>query len=83
MTYQDDPNINRRNRYAAANQGSGTMWIAGIAAVVVMLGIIIYSMSDNTNVATTERPAANAPASTTGSGGTPGRVEPPAPPRAQ
>ena len=70
MTFQDDPNIPRRHDVVDANTSSTGMWIAGAAAVMLVLGLIAYSASDRTNVASSDRPAASSPASTTGSGAT-------------
>ena len=70
MTFQDDPNIPRRHDVVDANTSNTGMWIAGLAAVMLVLGLIAYSASDRSNVASNDRPAASSPASTTGSGTT-------------
>ena len=68
MTYQDDPNINRRDRRGTAGDTSYTGWIiGGVVAVAVILGIFMMMGRDNTtNTAadTPNRPAATAPATT-------------------
>ena len=81
MTYQDDPNINRRTSVQprAANEGWGTgsIVLASLAALAVVFGIF-YAMSnradtsmanrDNTRPAVTTTSPTNTPAATTGSG---------------
>ena len=62
MTYQDDPNINRRpTRDARSNTG---LWLAAAAALMLIVGLFAWGSSDRSDVARTDRPAAT----TTGSG---------------
>jgi hypothetical protein len=70
MTYQDDPNLNRGNRRAAADDTNYSGWIiGGIVGLALVIGLFAMFGRDKTNVAsdTPNRPAATAP-STTGSG---------------
>jgi hypothetical protein len=68
MTYQDDPNLNRRDRRGTADDTSYTGWIiGGVLALAVILGIfVMMGRGNNTNTAanTPNRPAATAPATT-------------------
>jgi hypothetical protein len=70
MSYQDDPNINRRNRMDR-DDTSYTGWIiGGILALALVVGIFAMFGRDNTNTAsnnTPNRPTTSAP-STTGAG---------------
>jgi hypothetical protein len=65
MTYDPELHPNRVDRVRSYNAGFG--WLLGLAALLLFGGFLIFSMSDNDNVATSDRPAATAPA-TTGSG---------------
>jgi hypothetical protein len=68
MTYHDDPNMNPRGSIRDDRSGAG-MWIAGFAALAIIAGIIAYAASNgDSTVASSDRPAASPPASTTGSG---------------
>lgn len=73
--YQDDPNINIRQRQAelrARNHpNSAGMWIAGLAVLAVVIAVVAYTVSDGTTTTaiTTNRPVATE-RSTTGSGAT-------------
>src|SRR5215203_2255599 len=71
MTYQNDPNINRRTTRRDINDTSYTGWIiGGLVAVAVVIGLFTIFGRDKTNDGTasnTNRPAATAP-TTTGSG---------------
>ncbi len=68
MTYQDDPNLNRRKRMDREDT-SYTSWIVGgLVALALIVGLFAMFGRDNTNTASnTSRPAATAPA-TTGTG---------------
>ena len=67
--YQDDPNISRRSP-VVARQDSTALWIAGGVAAMLLVGIVAWSMTDNTNTASnTNRPVATE-RNTTGSGAT-------------
>jgi hypothetical protein len=71
MSYQGDPNFNRRSSHPMTEDRSYTGWIVGgIVAIAVILGI--FATTNRTDKADTaannaNRPAATAPA-TTGSG---------------
>jgi hypothetical protein len=65
MTFPEDPNLERRVRIEDTYRSNTGMWIAGAAAIMLVLGLIAYTASDNTNVASNDRSAAS---STTGSG---------------
>jgi len=52
-----------------ARSRGGISWMVGVIALLAAAGIIWYGMSDRTDMATNERPAATAPA-TTGAGET-------------
>jgi hypothetical protein len=67
MTYQDDPNLNRRPAMDA--DASYTGWIiGGLVALVVIAGIfLMFGRNDDTNTASNtspDRPTATAPATT-------------------
>jgi hypothetical protein len=68
MTYQNDPNINRRNH---RDDTSYTGWIiGGIVALALVIGLFAMFGRNNTNTASNtapNSPAATAP-TTTGSG---------------
>ena len=83
MTYHDDRNPNRMRHEDRAGS-SALMWLVGIAAAVLVLGIIIYGVSDNrrtTASGPSPSPSATAPA-TTGAAAptTPAPTTPPATP---
>src|SRR3954468_2487745 len=70
MSYQDDPNINRRNRIDREDTSYAGWIIGGIVALALVVGIFAMFGRDNTNTAsnnTPNRPTATAP-STSGSG---------------
>jgi hypothetical protein len=69
MSYQNDPNINRRNNRIDRDDTSYTGWIVGgLVALALVVGLFAMFGRDNTNTASnTTRPAATAP-TTTGSG---------------
>jgi hypothetical protein len=91
MSYQNDPNINRRRGYPMTEERSYTGWIVGaIVATAVVLSIFAMTHRTGTNAAANNN---NSPATTTGSatnvsgtnGGTgsasaPRQNNPPAPP---
>jgi hypothetical protein len=69
MSYQDDPNINRRNLREDTDTGYVGWIVGGLLAVALIIGGLMMFGRDNTNTASnnTNRPAASAP-TTTGSG---------------
>lgn len=69
MTYQDDPNINARQRRIDAERKNNTpMWIAGAVALAVVIALVGYSVStSNAPSLANNRPVATE-RSTTGSG---------------
>jgi hypothetical protein len=70
MSYQNDPNINRRNTHPMTEETSYTGWIiGGVVALALILGLFTMFGRDKTNDITSNanRPAATAP-TTTGSG---------------
>lgn len=67
MTYQDDPNINRRDRLVDPERSNTGLWVAGAAAVMLVIGLIAWGAGDRSTVATNDRPAVTTPAQTTGS----------------
>ena len=71
MTYQNDPNINRRNNRMDRDDTSYTGWIiGGIVALALVIGLFAMFGRNNTNTASNtapNSPAATAP-TTTGSG---------------
>jgi hypothetical protein len=73
MSYQNDPNINRRNNRIDRDETSYTGWIVGgLVALALIIGLFTMFGRDKTNDTTASntspnRPAATAPA-TTGSG---------------
>jgi hypothetical protein len=70
MSYQNDPNINRRTRLENPDRSSTGMWVAGAFAVCLVLGLVLFATTRNTDTAMNERPAptATTPPVTTGSG---------------
>ena len=83
MSYQDDPNINRRMDYERGVDRGGSMTglVLGGLAALVMAAVMIFAFNNNDGTQTasnsTNRPAATQPASppanppsTTGSGTT-------------
>jgi hypothetical protein len=70
--YQDDPNINRRRSVDYGERKSGaSMWVAGLAAVAIVVAILAYAVTNNrTTTATNTNPPATTERSTTGSGAT-------------
>jgi hypothetical protein len=70
MPYQDDPNINARQRRLDAGRRNTNwpIWIAGVLGIMLVFGFLAYGTGDRTDTASNNnRPAATAPA-TTGSG---------------
>jgi hypothetical protein len=54
MTYENDPNINNRNR-RVDNNTSYTGWIVGgLVALAVVVGIFMMTNRNNTNTATND-----------------------------
>jgi hypothetical protein len=72
MTYQDDPNSNRRSRqsYPMTEERNYTGWIVGaIVTLVLVAGIFMVFGRNDTKTATNTRPAATtSQPTTTGSG---------------
>jgi hypothetical protein len=69
MTYPDDPNFERRHRIDDPQRSSTGMWVAGVAALALVLGILIFGFSNRgRNVASNTPPATTS--TTTGAGGT-------------
>jgi hypothetical protein len=82
VTYQNDPNMNRRNNIS--DETSYTSWIIGGAVMLaVILGIfMLVGGGSNTNTATNANaPATTSPPATTGSGATTPAPAPAAPAR--
>ena len=55
MTYQNDPNLNRNINARRADPNSRndtTMWIAGAAALLLVFGMIAFSLTNRSEVAT-------------------------------
>jgi hypothetical protein len=64
MAYED-PNPNRPQRIDITQRNNTGMWVAGLVAVFLVLGLVIFATTRTTNeTATTAAP----PATTTGSG---------------
>jgi hypothetical protein len=67
MTYQDDPNLNRRS-YPMTDNASYTGWVVGgAAALAIIMGLLfMFGRDDRTTTAANNpnRPAVNAPATT-------------------
>jgi hypothetical protein len=76
MTFQDDPNLNRRSRVDDPDRSNTGMWIAGIVAVCLVLGLMVFATNRNSTTAMNDRaaPAATTPPATTGSGAAPSRI---------
>jgi len=73
MSYQDDPNINRRPPVTEARESNTGMWIAGIVAACLVVGLIAFASTRNSDTAMNNPPATTTttpPATTTGSGTT-------------
>ena len=71
MTYPNEPNVNRRPPIDDPLRKDSTMWIAGSGAVALVLGLVLFAITRNTDTAMNERPAPTAttsPATTSGSG---------------
>ena len=70
MNHQNDPLIQGRHREIDANRSDASMWAAGAVAVALVLGLVMFATTRNTNTAKNERPAptATTPPATTGSG---------------
>ena len=83
MTYPNDPNLrtpndpnlrtandpNLRTPRAEIDRTSNTgVWIAGAVAAFFIVGIVLYALSGGPDTTASNRPAANTPATTTGSG---------------
>jgi hypothetical protein len=66
MTYNDDPNINRRQPVRVDERSTAGMWIAGAVAVCLVIGLVVFATIRTTNDTTmTGSPATT---TTTGSG---------------
>jgi hypothetical protein len=74
MSYNEDPNINRPQRIDINQRNNTGMWLAGLVAVFLVVGLVVFATTRTTNeTATTAAP----PATTTGSGAvTPGTDKP-------
>jgi hypothetical protein len=74
MTYQNDPNLNRNINARRADPNSRndtTMWIAGAAALLLVFGMIAFSLTNRSEVATNApRTPVTESRTTTGSGAT-------------
>jgi type IV secretory pathway VirB10-like protein len=72
MTYQNDPDFDARNRRLDADRAgfNWPIWIAGGAALMLLVGFLAWGLNTNTNVATNERAPVSETRSTTGSGTT-------------
>ena len=58
MTYNEDPNINRRDRIVEGQRNSTGMWIAGAVAVCLVIGLVAFARTRGTDdTAMTEKPA--------------------------
>ena len=89
MTIQDGPNPKRRNIQPAPG-GNSALWIGGIAAVVAVIGLLVYA-AVNSSTTTAERDQqpsttgssvtdnARETPSTSGSASSPGRSTTPGP----
>lgn len=67
MSYQDDPNINRRRtmRTEGEGWGAGSIILASLGALAVVFGIFFMMSDRNSNVANrTDRPAVTTGSST-------------------
>ena len=68
MNNQNDPLIQGRHREIDANRSNASMWAAGAVAVALVLGLVMFATTRNTNTAKNERPAPTAaPPATTAS----------------
>jgi uncharacterized iron-regulated membrane protein len=64
MSYED-PNLNRPQRIEITQRNNTGMWIAGLVAVFLVVGLVVFATTRTTNeTATTQSPATT----TTGSG---------------
>ena len=71
--YRDDPNFRHRveDEYSEPASNSAVKWVLGGVGALLFLGVLAFAFTnDRPNVASNTRPAATAPATTTGSGGT-------------
>ena len=53
MTYPNDPNENPRRRVDRDGSGSSMMW-AAILGALALVAVLVYTMSDRTNVASND-----------------------------
>jgi hypothetical protein len=64
MSYED-PNLNRPQRIDITQRNNTGMWVAGLVAVFLVIGLVVFATTRTTNeTATTQTPATT----TTGSG---------------
>ena len=70
LGYKDGPSINRRRPIDYGERGSSAMWIAGAAALAVVLAIGAYAISTKPTNVTETKPTVTETRSTTGSGTT-------------
>lgn len=78
MTYPNDPNLDAPNRRPAEPSRSTTLWMVGAAALVALIAVLAFSMTNRSDVVqNTPSPAAST-GTTTGSGDmrTGGAVQP-------
>ena len=74
MTYPNDPNLEPRPRIVETGGGNNSLWIAGILAACLVLGVVFVATTRtsteaiNANTPAATGTATRAPASTTGSG---------------
>jgi hypothetical protein len=72
--FHDDPDTAIRQRQAELrarhNPSSAGIWLAGVAALAVVIAVVAYAVSDGTTTTADNRPAVTETRSTTGSGTT-------------
>lgn len=67
MTYQDDPNRNRRNSYPMTQDRSYGSWIIGALAAVAVIAALIFMFGRDDKTATATNSSGTTPPATTGS----------------